>query len=237
MSKVMTIASSWGWWILATSSSVKVIACSSVDLAFSVHPESWMLCTTFKYAFFDLDDRPVELPPMITLISPSGGRDDFSIFPFNFSSLLSRPTKFLNFPCLIRLSICCFKSKHSYVSCQWSLWKQQYLFLLCLLGSPFIFPSHFKDGSSLIYIRTCSSGIFNGVYCWFRAEGPDFSLSRSFLSSVHPFFGREPYSEWRLGFASILSDLFLFLAMIASSAFIKFWVEWTSSAMDWCSFV
>ena len=55
-----------------------------MDLVLGDHPESSMLCTTFKYAFLDLDDWPVELLPMITLISPSGGRDDSSIFPFNF---------------------------------------------------------------------------------------------------------------------------------------------------------
>ena len=207
-----------------------------MDLALGDRPKSWTLCTTFKYAFLDLDDWPIELPPMMTLISPRGSCDDSSIFPFNFSSLWSRPRKFLNFPCFMRFSICYFKSKHSSVSCPWSLWKRQYLFLLRLLGSPFIFSGHFKEGSSLICIRTCSSSMFKGVYYWFRAEEPGFLLSRSFLSSVRPFFGREPYSEWRLGFASILSDLFLFLTMIVSSAFIKFWAEWTSSAMDWGSF-
>ena len=155
MSKVMTIASSWGWWILTASSSVKVIACSSVDFALGDHPESWTLCTTFKYAFLDLDDWPVELPPIITLISPSGGHDDSSTLPFNFSSLWSRPRKLFNFPCLIRFSTYCFRSKHSSISCRWSLWKRQYLFPLRLLGSPFIFSGHFKDGSSLICIRTC----------------------------------------------------------------------------------
>ena len=64
----------------------------------------------------------------------------------------------------------CFKSKHSFVSCPWSLWKWQYLFLLHLLGSPFIFSDHFKEGSSLICINTCSSGMFKGVYCWLRVE-------------------------------------------------------------------
>ena len=222
MNKVMTIASSWGWWILLASSSVKMIACSSVELALGDRPESWTLCTTFKYAFFDLDNWHVELSPMITLISPNGGRDDSSIFPFNFSSLWSRPRKFLNFPYLMRFSICCFKSKHSSISCPWSLWKWQYLFLLRLLGSPFIFSDHFMDGSSLIYIRTCSSGIFNRVYCWFRAEGLGFLLSRFFFTSIRPFFGQGPCSEWWLGFPSILSNLFLFLAIIASSTFMKF---------------
>ena len=134
---------------------MKVIACSSVDLALGDRLESWMLCTTLRYAFLDLDDWLVELSPMITLISPSGGRDDSSALPFNFSSLWSRPRKLFSFPCLIRFSTCCFRSKHSSVSCPWSLWKRQYLFLLGLLGSPFIFSDHFKEGSSLICIRTC----------------------------------------------------------------------------------
>ena len=144
---------------------MKVIGCSSVDLVLGDRPKSWTLCTTFKYAFLDLDYWPVELPPMITLISPSGSRDDSSALPFNFSSLWSHPRKLFSFPYLIRFSTCCFRSKHSSVSCPWSLWKWQYLFLLRLLGSPFIFSGHFKEGSSLICIRTCSSGTFNEVYC------------------------------------------------------------------------
>ena len=133
---------------------MNVIACSSVVLSLGDRPESSTHCTTFRYAFLDLDDWPVELPPIITLISSRGGRDESSTFPLSFSSLWSHPRKLLIFPWLIRFSICCFKSKHSSVSCSWSLWKRQYLFLLRLLGSPFIFSSHFKEGSSLIYIRT-----------------------------------------------------------------------------------
>ena len=152
----------------------------------------------------------------------------FFHLPFHFLV----PVISSNFPCLMRFSICCFKSKHSSVSWPWFLWKRQYLFLLRLLGSPLIFSGHFKEGSSLICLMTCLIGMFKEVYCWFRAEEPDFLVSQSFLSSVRPFFRRGPYSEWRLGFASTLSDLFLFLAMITSSAFIKFWAEWTSSAMD-----
>ena len=139
MSKVMTIASSCGWWTLSTSLSLNVMACSSVTLILGDHPESWTFCTTFRYVFLDLEDCLIEVLPMITFISPSGGHDDSSSYPFNFSSLWSCPRKFLNFPCLMRFSICCFKSKHSSVSCLWSLWKRQYLFLLHLLGSPFIF--------------------------------------------------------------------------------------------------
>ena len=155
------MASSCGWWTLSTSASVNVIACSSMVLVLGDRPESWTFCTTFKYVFLDLDDWPAELPPIITLISPSGGCNDSSTFPFNFSSLCSCPRKFLNFSCLIIFSICYFRSWHLSVSCPWSLWKRQYLFLLHLL-------------------------------------------------------------EWRMEFASILSALFLFLAMITSSSFIKF---------------
>ena len=87
ISKVMMIASSCGWWILSASSSVKVMASLSIPLVLGDHLESWMFCTTLRYVFFDLEDYPVEVPPMITLISPSGGRDDSSTFLFNSSSL------------------------------------------------------------------------------------------------------------------------------------------------------
>ena len=173
----MAIVSSCGWWTLLASSSMNVMAYSSVTLVIKDHSESWTFCTTFRYVFLDLEDCPVEVPPMIILISPSGGRDDSSRFPFNFSSFWSRPKKFLNFPCLMRFFICYFKSKHSSMSCSWSLWKRQYFFLLCLLGSPFIFSGHIKEGSSLICISTCSSSMFKGVYCWFRAKELAFLLS------------------------------------------------------------
>ena len=130
-------------------------------------------------------------------------------------------------------SIYCFNSKHSSMSWPWSLWKRQYLFLLRLLGSPFIFSGHFKKESSLICINTCSSGMFKGIYCRLRAEELAFLLSQSFFSPVHAFFGQESYSGWRGRSASIRSDIFLFLAIIASSAFMKFWVEWTSLAIVW----
>ena len=141
-------------------------------------PKIWTFCNTFRYVFLDLEDCPVEVPPMMTLMSPSGGHDSSSSFPFNFLSLWSLPRKFFNFPWLMRFSIYCLKSKHSPVSCPWSLWKWQYLFLLRLLGSFFIFSSHFKEGSSLICMRTCSSGMFKSVFCWLRAEELTFLLRR-----------------------------------------------------------
>ena len=117
INKVMTMASSWGWWTLSASSSVNVMACSSMFLILGDRPESWTFYTTLRYVFLDLENWPVELPPMITLISPSGSRDDSSTFPFNFSFLWSHPRKFLNFPCLMRFSICYFRLKHSSISC------------------------------------------------------------------------------------------------------------------------
>ena len=79
------MASSWGWWTLPASSSTNVIACSSVVLVLS--DRSWTFCTTFRYIFLDLGDWPAELPPIITLISPSGGCDD-SYLPFQLLILM-----------------------------------------------------------------------------------------------------------------------------------------------------
>ena len=64
-----------------------------------------------------------------------------------------------SFPCLMRASLCCFRSKHSKVSRLWSWWKCQYFFLDLLFGSPFSLYSHISAGSSLIYVRTWSSGV------------------------------------------------------------------------------
>ena len=82
----MTIASSCGWWILLTSSIVNVIASSSTPLVLGDRPDSWTFCIALRYVFLDLEDCPVEVPLIITLISPND-RDDFSILAFSFSSL------------------------------------------------------------------------------------------------------------------------------------------------------
>ena len=96
------MASLWAWWTLLVSSFVNVMACSSVVLILGDCPESCTFCITFRYVFLDLEDFPVEVPLMITLISLSRGRDNSSTFPFNFSSLWSHPRKFLNFSYLMR---------------------------------------------------------------------------------------------------------------------------------------
>ena len=90
-------------------------------------------------------------------------------------------------------------------------------------------------GSPFICISTYLSSMFKGVYCWLRAEKPAFLLSRSFFSPVRAFFGWGPYSRWHGRSTFIHSTLFLFLVIITSSAFMKFCVEWTSSAMVWGS--
>ena len=82
----MTIASSCGWWILPASSSVNVIAGTSTPLVLGDRPDSWTFYTTLRYVFLNLEDCPVEVTLIITLISPSG-RDNSSTLPFSFSSL------------------------------------------------------------------------------------------------------------------------------------------------------
>ena len=82
----MTIASSCGWWSLLASSSVNVMAYSSVVLVLEDRLESWTFCTTFRYVFLDLENCPVKVTPMMTLISPNWGLDGSSNFAFNFSS-------------------------------------------------------------------------------------------------------------------------------------------------------
>ena len=43
--------------------------------------ESWTFYTTLRYVFLDLEDCLVEVPPMMTLISPSGVVMAFLSFP------------------------------------------------------------------------------------------------------------------------------------------------------------
>ena len=86
----MTIASSCGWWIFLASLSLNVIVGLSAPLVLGDRLESWTFCTILRYlryVFLDLEDCPVEVPPIITIVSPSGGHDDSSTLPLNFSSL------------------------------------------------------------------------------------------------------------------------------------------------------
>ena len=103
---------------------------------------------------------------MPLLMSPMGGlRRSFSFratcsYGGSFFSLLMN---LCNFPYLIRASICCFKSQQSDVSWPWLQWKQQYLSLGLLLGSPFNLLGNVKDPLSLICIRNWLIGAVSGV--------------------------------------------------------------------------
>ena len=125
--KVMMIASSCGWWILLASSSMNVMACSFVVLVLGDRPESWTFCTTFRYVFLDLEDCPVEVPPMMALPTFPSTSHLYDLVQGSFSTSLAWWD-------LLSAAL-----NHSFVSCLWFLWKRQYLFLLRLLGSPFIF--------------------------------------------------------------------------------------------------
>ena len=55
---------------------------------------------------------------------------------------------------------------------------------IALVGISLHFLRPFQRRIVLICIRTCSSGVFKGVYCWFRTGGPACYLDLSFLPSV-----------------------------------------------------
>ena len=80
------------------------------------------------------------------------------------------------------------------MSCPWSRWKQQYFFLGLLFGSPFSLPGHAKARSSLIYIKTWSSGPLSGVKLVIR-HGGGLNLHSSLLwlvlATFLPFSRRE----------------------------------------------
>ena len=75
------------WMMDSASLLVKEIVGLSIPFIFGDRPESWTFCTILRYVFFDLEVCPAKVPLMMTPISPNGGRDDSSIFAFNFSSL------------------------------------------------------------------------------------------------------------------------------------------------------
>jgi len=68
---------------------MKVITYSSAPSILGGCSKSRTFCTTFKYVFLDLDDRLAEIPPTLTLISPSRARDGSSNFPSLATSLPS----------------------------------------------------------------------------------------------------------------------------------------------------
>ena len=162
-----TNALSCGWWRRQASSSMNPITGLSIRAIFGVYPVSWMFWTIRRYVLHAfLEKLEVALPLTFILMSPKGGLGhSFSLragclWGCSIPSLLMN---LYNFPCLIRASICCFKSWHSDVSWPWSRWKWQYLSLYCLMGSPFNLPGNVNALLPLIYIRTWSINVFRGV--------------------------------------------------------------------------
>ena len=150
-----------------------------------------------------------------------------------FSPALSCPTNRCNFPCLMKASICCFRSYQLEVSCPWLRWKRQYLFLGLLFRSPFSSPSHAKAELSLICIRTWSSGALRGVKLAIRPGG-GLDLRSSLLSHVLATF--LPHSGWE---SSCFSRFFGLppLAITTSLAFIFFVAWYNMSSMVFESFL
>ena len=125
MARLITKASSWGWWTYRATSSVKLIIESSIRVSLSRQPVSWTFYTVCRQVFLAfLEDSIIVLPPTIILISSSGALDRSSTCQFSswslcgFSLILSRPTNHYNFVCLMKASICCFRSYQSKVQCR-----------------------------------------------------------------------------------------------------------------------
>ena len=119
------------------------------------------------------------------------------------------------------------------MSCSWSWWKWQYLFLDLLFGLPFSLSNHASAGPFFIYMRTWSSRVFSGVKLAILPDGGlDLLLSlRSFAradflplswrgpSCLSLFFGLPPW------------------AIMASSAFMNFVALYNMSAIVFGSFL
>ena len=115
----MTRASLWGWWSHRASSLVKLMVRLSTIVIFGIQLEIQMLYTIHKYVFLVFLKKPtIVLPPTIALISPSEALDRSSARQFGSRSLggfFPPLTNLGNFPCLMRVFICYFKSQHSEV--------------------------------------------------------------------------------------------------------------------------
>ena len=156
--RLMTRASLWGWWSRRVSSLVKLMVGLSTLVIFGSRLEIWTLCSVHKYVFLAfLEELAIMLPPCVHSYLSKRSLRCFLVRWFSSGSLswfFLPLTNCCGFPCLMRASICFFKSQHLEVSC---------LFLRLLFGSPFSLSSQFSVMSSLIYTRTQSSGVFSRV--------------------------------------------------------------------------
>ena len=152
------------------SLSEKTISSSSFLGIFIGRSREWMLFISLSYSFFKDFNIPLAVsPPEIFFISSTGGL----VSPI--SGVLSWSSfrwylcgsvflmYFCNFPCRIKVSTWSFKCLHSSVWCPWSWWNLQHLLLSLLYNGVLIGFGHWREGLSLICIRTCSISIIRGV--------------------------------------------------------------------------
>ena len=143
---IMTKRSSWGYFIPPASSFEKNMS-MSIRLYFA-RAIMWTLFTCLWYDFLrDLNDPPVDGPPMIVFMSPITLCDRWDVWSSSLGEalclsllssldLLGCPffTNLCNFPFCISSSIYSFRSLQSSVWWPWSLGNRQYFFLSRTLG-------------------------------------------------------------------------------------------------------
>ena len=160
----------WGSLMPWSSLSRKTILGFSFLGIFIGGSREWMLFISLPYAFLrDFNVPPIVIPPEIVFISLVGGLmspiswvlswSSFCWYLYGFVFL----TYFCNFPCQIKVSTWSFKCLHLSVRCPWFWWNLQYLLLSLLSTGVLIGFGHYREGSSLICIRTCLIGIIKGV--------------------------------------------------------------------------
>ena len=231
---MITIGSSLGCLMPQPSFFKKTISGSSFFGIFIGGSHEWILFISLLWAFFrDFSVPPAVSPPEIVFISPTGGLLSPAPWFLSWSSFhwylwgSVFLTYFCNFPCRIKVSIWFFKCLHLSVQCLWSWWNLQYLFLSLLSAGVLIDFGHYREGSSLICIRTCSVGIIRGVKL---VNFGFLSGSSFFFSVVYPTLRDSFFLLWLL---LVPLSLFLFpsfLASTTSSALMYFWAFWSNSA-------
>ncbi len=113
------------------------------------------------------DSRPPAKPRTIVLIFLSGSCSCLASGWGFLQFLLGRAccwsaTNLSSLSCLINVSICSLRRKHSFVSCSQLWWNWQYLVHDLFFASIFRFPI-LAHVCSLIRINTCLIGVLSGV--------------------------------------------------------------------------
>ena len=170
-----------------------------------------MLFISLPCAFFkDFNVPPTVSPLDVVFISPAGGLVSPISRVLSWSSFRwylcgsTFLTYFCNFPCQIKVSTWSFKCLHSSIRCLWSWWNLHYLLLFFLSNGLLFGFGHFREGSSLICIRTYSIVIIRGVKL----------VNSGFLSGSSFFF---PVACLTLRVSFFLSRLLLVPSFLFSS--------------------